>query len=278
MRLEDTVHGLSTNRVQGSSRKRLARNSWLRAIESRATLACGSLLAAACLLAGVTPAAADVFKYVDAEGNIFFSDEPLTGKGLRLEWKRTSKRLVTENKQQSDKVKREQDDAKVSLAARVQAAKGSASGPYSLRPAKPVSGSMSARRARYRHLIDDNARRYGLSAELLHAVIRTESAYKSNALSHAGACGLMQLMPATAERFKVQNIWDPAQNIRGGAAYLRFLLDLFDDDLHLALAGYNAGENAVKRHGYAIPPYAETQDYVRKVIRHLSAERLAQNP
>jgi len=104
-------------------------------------------------------------------------------------------------------------------------------------------------------------------------VIRTESAYKANAQSHAGACGLMQLMPATARRFRVQNIWDPSENIRGGAEYLRFLLNLFDGDLHLALAGYNAGEGAVKKYDYQIPPYRETQDYVRKVLQHLSAER-----
>jgi hypothetical protein len=264
MWLEDAVSGLS--KIQLNI-----------AIELRAPLAGGALLVAAFLLAGAPPAAADVYKYVDADGNIFFSDEPLTGRGLRLEWKRTSKRLVSENKRQSDKVKREQDEAQARVAARVASGKAAASGVYSLRPAQPVSGSMSARRARYQHLIEDNARRYGLSPELLHAVIRTESAYKSNALSHAGACGLMQLMPATAARFKVRNIWDPAENIRGGAAYLRFLLDLFDNDLHLALAGYNAGENAVKKYGYEIPPYEETQDYVRKVIRHLSAERLAQN-
>ncbi len=109
--------------------------------------------------------------------------------------------------------------------------------------------------------------------ELLHAVIRAESAYQPNALSHAGACGLMQLMPATAKRFKVQNIWDPAENIEGGATYLRFLMDLFGNDLRLALAGYNAGENAVKRYDNQIPPYSETQNYVRKVLQFLWAEQ-----
>jgi soluble lytic murein transglycosylase-like protein len=109
--------------------------------------------------------------------------------------------------------------------------------------------------------------------ELLHAVIRAESAYQPNALSHAGACGLMQLMPATAARFRVRNIWDPAENIEGGATYLRFLMDLFDNDLRLALAGYNAGENAVKRYGNQIPPYPETQNYVRKVLQFLWAEQ-----
>ncbi|MCF7984376.1 MAG: transglycosylase SLT domain-containing protein [Thiohalocapsa sp.] len=224
------------------------------------------------LLAGPGAARADVYKYVDDKGNIYFSDEPLRGETLRLEWKRTAKRLAAENKEQSDALRNQQ-----ATQARLQAGLKSSNNLYSVRPAAPVSGSMSVRRARYQHLIEAEARRNGLTPDLLHAVIRTESAYKSNALSHAGACGLMQLMPGTAERFRVRDIWDPAENIRGGATYLRFLLDLFQNDLQLALAGYNAGENAVKRHGYQIPPYRETQDYVRKVLRHLSAERSASN-
>ncbi len=220
----------------------------------------------------VGAAVADVYKYVDKDGNIYFSDEPLPGTHLSLEWKRTSKRLVSENKQQSEKVQREQAAIQARIDARLEASMNARTDLYALRPSEPVSGSMSVRRARYRHLIDDAARRHGLTPELLHAVIRTESAYKANARSHAGACGLMQLMPQTAARFKVGDIWDPAQNIQGGAAYLRFLLDLFDHDLRLALAGYNAGEGAVKKYGYQIPPYRETQDYVRKVLRHLSAE------
>ncbi len=216
---------------------------------------------------------ADVFKYVDSEGNIYFSDEPLHGKNLKLEWKRTSRRLAAENREQS-KAELEQ---RARAMARVKARLDGESLSISTRPSEPVSGSMAVRRARYRHLIDRNAARFGLSADLLHAVIRTESAYKANALSHAGACGLMQLMPATARRFKVNSIWDPAENIRGGAEYLRFLLNLFDGDLRLALAGYNAGEGAVKKYGYQIPPYRETQDYVRKVLRHLASERLADN-
>jgi soluble lytic murein transglycosylase-like protein len=227
--------------------------------------------AALALGLAMLPAAvfADVYKYVDDKGNIYFSDEPLKAKNMRLEWKRTAKRLATENKQQSERMRQQQ-----ALAARL---KPDSSGLYSVRPAAPVSGSMSVRRARYRQLIEAAAARHGLSADLLHAVIRTESAYQPNAKSHAGACGLMQLMPGTAARFKVRDIWDPAQNIQGGAAYLRFLIDLFEGDLQLALAGYNAGENAVKRHGYKIPPYRETQDYVRKVLRHLSTERTASN-
>jgi soluble lytic murein transglycosylase-like protein len=217
-------------------------------------------------------AAADVFKYVDTDGNIYFSDEPLAGEHLRLEWKRTSKRLVADNKKQSEAVRQRQQEAMAQVKARLDARSLSVS---AARPSAPVSGSMSVRRARYRDLIEDSAARYGLSPALVHAVIRTESAYQANALSNAGACGLMQLMPQTATRFGVRNIWDPEENIRGGSAYLRFLLDLFDGDLRLALAGYNAGENAVKKYDYQIPPYRETQDYVQRVLRHLATERLA---
>ncbi len=225
------------------------------------------------MCAGFLPdAIADIYKYVDKDGNVYFSDEPLTGAHLSLEWKRTSRRLVAENKQESEAEARRQKEAMARVQARLDSHAVNLS---TTRPSAPVSGNMSVRRAQYRELIEANAARFGLSPALLHAVIRTESAYKANALSHAGASGLMQLMPATAARFRVRDIWDPAENIRGGSEYLRFLLDLFDGDLRLALAGYNAGENAVKRHGHDIPPYRETQDYVRKVLRHLAAEQLA---
>ncbi|KAA6186607.1 lytic transglycosylase domain-containing protein [Thiohalocapsa marina] len=225
-----------------------------------------------CGLALPVVAVADVYKYVDTAGNVYFSDKPLVSRGLRLEWKRTAKRLVAENRQRAEQVAQAEETARAEalIQGRLTAASVTVHGHGQSRP---VSGAMSLRRAQVRHLIDENARRFGLSADLLHAVIRAESAYRSDAQSHAGACGLMQLMPATAERFSVADIWDPAENIRGGAAYLRFLLDLFDGDLTLALAAYNAGENAVRRHGDRIPPYPETLDYVRKVLRHLSAEQ-----
>lgn len=230
----------------------------------------GAALAALALLAAGL-VRADVYKYVDHDGNVMFSDQPLAGRNLRLEWKRTARVLVAENREQSAAVRREQAEA----ARRMQARRQPDLGVYDARPAAPMTASLAMRRGRYNALIDMAARRHGLSSALLHAVIRTESAYQENALSHAGACGLMQLMPGTARRFQVQDIWDPAQNIDGGAAYLRLLLDLFDNDLRLALAGYNAGENAVKRYGNQIPPYRETQDYVRKVMQHLLAERAA---
>ncbi len=107
---------------------------------------------------------------------------------------------------------------------------------------------------------------YGLDIPLVLAVIRAESNFNPKALSPKNAHGLMQLIPATAKRFGVKDIWDPLQNIRGGMAYLRWLLDNFEGNEKLALAGYNAGENAVLRYR-GIPPYAETRNYVRKVSR-----------
>ena len=102
---------------------------------------------------------------------------------------------------------------------------------------------------------------------LLYAIMHQESTFKPRALSHKGARGLMQLMPGTAVRFGVTSIWDPKQNIEGGSRYMRFLLDKFDGNVKLALAGYNAGEGAVMKYGNRIPPYNETQEYVRRISK-----------
>lgn len=114
--------------------------------------------------------------------------------------------------------------------------------------------------------IEQSALNNQLDSELIHAVMHVESAYKSKAKSHKGAQGLMQLMPATASRMGVKNSYDPAQNIEGGAKYLRELLNLFNNDVSLAVAAYNAGEQAVIKYGNHIPPYKETQAYVPKVL------------
>lgn len=119
---------------------------------------------------------------------------------------------------------------------------------------------------RYSTLIESASRTHGVDANLVHAVITAESGYNARALSKAGAQGLMQLMPDTARRYGVQNSWDPAQNINGGVAYLKDLLQMFEGNLELAVAAYNAGENAVIRYGRKIPPYAETVHYVPKVL------------
>ncbi len=113
----------------------------------------------------------------------------------------------------------------------------------------------------------ESGRRNSVDPLLLYAIMHQESTFKPRALSHKGASGLMQLMPGTARRFGVTSIWDPKQNIEGGTRYMRFLLDKFDGDIKLALAGYNAGEGAVMKYGYRIPPYNETQEYVRRISR-----------
>jgi soluble lytic murein transglycosylase-like protein len=119
---------------------------------------------------------------------------------------------------------------------------------------------------RYAPIVDTASRAYGVDKNLVHAVISAESAYNPVALSKAGAMGLMQLMPDTARRYGVKNIFDPAENIHGGVRYLRDLLVMFNGNVELAVAAYNAGENAVIKYGNKIPPYAETAHYVPKVL------------
>ncbi len=116
----------------------------------------------------------------------------------------------------------------------------------------------------YRAVIAEAARAADLHPWLVAAVVQTESAFDSNAVSRAGASGLMQLMPAAAADREVENVLDPAENLRGGAAHLRVMLDRFDS-LTLALAAYNAGATTVDRYS-GVPPYAETRAYVRKVL------------
>ena len=120
----------------------------------------------------------------------------------------------------------------------------------------------------YSPLIAEAARERGLDPALLHAVITVESGYNPRARSHKGAIGLMQLMPDTARRYGVGDIWEPGDNVRGGARYLSDLLARFNGNLALALAAYNAGETAVVLNGNRIPPYPETRNYVPRVLQH----------
>lgn len=126
---------------------------------------------------------------------------------------------------------------------------------------------MTAERlARYAPLVSSAARSNGIDAALLHALVAVESAYNPRARSRKGAVGLMQVLPATAARYGVFDLEDPLQNLRAGCLYLRDLLQLFHENIDLAVAAYNAGENAVVRHGNRIPPYPETQRYVPQVV------------
>jgi soluble lytic murein transglycosylase-like protein len=180
-------------------------------------------------------AEAEIYKYKDASGGIHFTDKPMKG-NYRLLW-RSGKKSSGNSRYSLKKFK--QNKAKVS--------------PY----------------------IDEIAKQMHLHPGLLHAVVRVESAYDPRAVSHKGAQGLMQLMPATAKRYGVENSYDPQQNLRGGATYLKDLLRMFEYDIKLALAAYNAGENAVIKYGKQIPPYPETQNYVKKVLNEFERNRLA---
>jgi soluble lytic murein transglycosylase-like protein len=130
---------------------------------------------------------------------------------------------------------------------------------------------LSRRAAEYDSLIEAHATRHSISADLVRAVIQAESAFNPSARSPKGAMGLMQLMPATAAELGVVRPYDPDENIRGGVAYLRQLLDRYDGNEELALAAYNAGPGAVQRFGGTVPPFRETREYVSRVQRTLAA-------
>jgi hypothetical protein len=137
----------------------------------------------------------------------------------------------------------------------------------------PSMGGFTTGNTDVDNFIVESGRRNSVDPLLLYSIMHQESSFKARAMSYKGARGLMQLMPPTASRFGVTNIWDPKQNIEGGARYMRFLLDLFSGDVRLALAGYNAGEGAVMKYGYRVPPYNETQEYVRRIGQRYSMIR-----
>ena len=188
-----------------------------------------AILAAALMLAVGAPAAkADVWKFVDRDGVVHLSDRPM-GPGSEL-LVRGKKRIKNRR----------------------------AAGKHTLR-------YLENNEKRFAHLIDRVSRDLGLDRNLIHAVVRVESAFDPRAVSRAGAVGLMQLMPETAKHYGVRDSRNPAQNVYAGVLHLRKLIQQFNDVV-LALAAYNAGENAVINYGYKVPPYPETQNYVRKVL------------
>lgn len=134
-----------------------------------------------------------------------------------------------------------------------------------------VSGLPKEKR-RLAEMIQRLAPRFAVDPRLALAIVRSESNFEALALSPRNAQGLMQLIPETAERFGVRNVWSPEQNARGGLAYLRWLLERFGGDVALTSAAYNAGENAVAQYG-GVPPYAETREYVRRILSFYRATR-----
>jgi len=179
------------------------------------------------LLLLVAGAAADIFKYVDADGVVHFTNDPPTKK-FKL------------YRREGCKVQQQ------------------------------ISGRLAP--SAYGDIISRNCEKYSLEEGLVHAVIKAESNYNSAAVSDKGALGMMQLMPATARLLNVDNPLDAEENIRGGSCYLRQMLNEFNGNLDFAIAAYNAGPNAVRRHG-GIPPYEETQTYVKRVKQYLSNYR-----
>jgi soluble lytic murein transglycosylase-like protein len=193
------------------------------------------VLAALALTAAMPAvASAQIYMWRDAAGNMVLSDRP---------------------KDPSAKT--------YSVPAKPVTASSSSSNPASgvIRTTRPGNGQRSAQ---YDALIEENAATHGVSPHLVRAVIQQESAFNPNARSHKGAMGLMQLMPATATELGVTDPYDPSENIRGGVAYLKSLLQKFAQNVELALAAYNAGPTAVERYG-AVPPYRETRDYVTRI-------------
>ncbi len=187
---------------------------------------------------------ADIYKFVDGSGHVFYTDRP-----SHAGYRRIIRTPIS------------------NISTGVANSRGLESASSAVPARHGTSSSfVEKRRATFAGLINSAADRYRLDPALLHAVIRAESSYNPNAVSDKGAVGLMQLMPATASRYGVRDRLDPVENINGGARYLSDLLDMFASNIKLAVAAYNAGENTVKRHGYQVPPIQETQDYVVRVL------------
>lgn len=187
---------------------------------------------AAAALGLAQPAFADIFTYKDDNGVIHFTNIPSNDKRYKLLYKEPANPVATT-------------------------------------PARAVASTWLPSDTlirQYSPIVEVASRTYGVDKSLVHAVISAESGYNPMAVSRAGARGLMQLMPGTAKRYGVRNIHDPVENIHGGVRYLKDLLVLFNGSIELAVAAYNAGENAVIRYGNKIPPYAETTQYVPKVL------------
>ena len=203
-----------------------------------------ALLAGTCLAGSIAaaPGGADIYGFVDKNGHTHFSNYPVDHRYYLFKKERTNSSALPGSNSVFYNV-------------------------YQPAPRRTIHVN-PLQRKQYLPLVTAAAKEHHLSAALLNAVITVESGYNPKARSKKGAAGLMQLMPDTAKRYSVKDIWDPAQNIDGGARYLRDLLVLFKDDVSLALAAYNAGEGAVIQAGNRIPPYPETRSYVPRVLQH----------
>jgi soluble lytic murein transglycosylase-like protein len=189
--------------------------------------ALGILLVTLLFLAAAGPALADIYSFTDEQGVTHYTNVPV--------------------------------DARFELLLR--------SAPEVSEAGSPISAAMLARATDYDPIIETAAADHEVNPDLLRAVIVVESGFDAQARSPKGAVGLMQLMPATARAYGAEDLADPRQNVEAGTRFLRDLLDRYDEDLELVLAAYNAGEPAVERHGRRIPPFAETRQYVPKVLR-----------
>lgn len=176
------------------------------------------------VLGMASPAAAQIYSWRDAQGTLVLSDHPRPDQGEMSTF--------------------------------------AVAGSPSMRATKPMP--VTSRSEPFEPMIRTHAAKHGLSPDLVRAVIQVESAFDPNAISAKGAMGLMQLMPATATEYGVNNPFHPDENIRAGTAYLRRLLDRYDNKLELALAAYNAGPGNVEKYG-DVPPFQETQRYVKKI-------------
>ncbi len=196
-----------------------------------------SIMFGMCVLTISANTYADIYKYTDKHGRVILTDTPKNSKYVKLvkTWK----------------------------------------GWVPLKTNTSRYQNLHKNREKHSGTIDVMAERYKIPKSLIHAVITAESAYDSDAVSRAGAVGLMQLMPDTAKRYGVANRRNPYDNVKGGVEYLRDLLVLYDNNLKLALAAYNAGEGAVKKYNNEIPPYKETQNYVRKVVAYYNKYKLS---
>lgn len=205
--------------------------------QAQSKLAALVLLLVSVLMAH-TASAAEIFIYEDIYGQKLFSDRHLDKPGLRLVKRQgpRSSAAVEVNKEKKQWKRR--------------------------KPREPFR----VRAKKFDHFIKWAARSFELDPALIKAVIHAESAFDHNATSHAGAQGLMQLMPATARSHGVTNSYNPHQNIMGGSKHLRYLMDKYDGEIELVLAAYNAGEVPVRKYK-GIPPYKETQQYVKRVIK-----------